>query len=203
MNQELSEVMISPPAAASSEVMPAWKAVWYGRVHNVPAVLWGRWVLRHATSIGHWTRVRGRPRIFNKGTMIIGSRVNLYSTPVRSELVCFPGAQLVIGDRTFINYGVSICATSSIQIGHNCAIGNHCIMLDNDFHSVEMETRSAVPPSAAMVVGNNVWLGVRVIVLKGVHIGDGAVIGAGSVVTHDIPPRSLAAGVPARVIRTF
>jgi len=135
--------------------------------------------------------------------MIIGERVHLRSTPIRSELVSLEGARLEIGDRTFINYGTSICSTQSIRIGNDCSIGSHCILLDNDFHSLEVERRSVAPPSAPIVLGDNVWLGVRVTVLKGVHIGDGAVVGAGSVVTKNIPPRSLAAGVPARVIRTI
>ncbi|MEI6212126.1 MAG: DapH/DapD/GlmU-related protein [bacterium] len=73
--------------------------------------------------------------------------------------------------------------------------------MDNDYHSVEDRRQPGV--SAPIILGCNVWLGVRVIVLKGVTIGDNAVIGAGSVVTHDIPANSLAAGVPARVIRSF
>jgi maltose O-acetyltransferase len=75
------------------------------------------------------------------------------------------------------------------------------MMLDNDFHRVEPERRLERPPSAPIVIGENVWVGARVIVMAGVTVGDDSCIGAGSVVTADVPPRTLVAGVPARVIR--
>jgi maltose O-acetyltransferase len=75
------------------------------------------------------------------------------------------------------------------------------MMLDNDFHRVEPERRLERPPSAPIVIGENVWVGAHVIVMSGVTVGDDSCIGAGSVVTADVPPRTLVAGVPARVIR--
>jgi len=75
--------------------------------------------------------------------------------------------------------------------------------MDNDFHRLEPERRNERPDSAPIILEDNVWLGARVIVLKGVTIGEGSVIGAGSVVTKDIPPRSLAVGMPAKVIKTL
>ncbi len=88
-----------------------------------------------------------------------------------------------------------------MQIGDGCQIGSYACLMDNDYHSVE--DRNKPGESRPIVLGRNVWLGVRVIVLKGVTIGENAVIGAGSVVTKDIPADCVAAGVPARVIRTF
>jgi maltose O-acetyltransferase len=76
-------------------------------------------------------------------------------------------------------------------------------MMDNDFHRLEPERRDEIPPSAPIVLEEGVWLGVRVIVLRGVTIGAGSVVGAGSIVVRDVPPRSLAAGAPAKVIRTL
>jgi maltose O-acetyltransferase len=73
--------------------------------------------------------------------------------------------------------------------------------MDNDFHRLEPERRLERPDSAPIILGENVWLGARVIVLSGVTISAGSVIGPGSVVTRDIPPRTVAAGVPARVIK--
>jgi maltose O-acetyltransferase len=73
--------------------------------------------------------------------------------------------------------------------------------MDNDFHRVEPERRHEVPESLPIILGENVWLGARVVVLRGVTIGAHSVVAAGSVVTRDIPPRTLAAGVPARVVR--
>jgi maltose O-acetyltransferase len=74
-------------------------------------------------------------------------------------------------------------------------------MMDNDFHRIEPERRNERAESAPIILENNVWLGARVIVLKGVTIGEGSVIGAGSVVTKNIPSRSLAVGQPAKIIK--
>jgi acetyltransferase-like isoleucine patch superfamily enzyme len=165
------------------------------------AVLRARWHFRNATSIGPRTRMWGNAVVQNKGAMIIGNRVRFVSTIVPIELHTGARGRLEIGDSTFINYGCSIAATQSVQIGPRCHIGTYVIMMDNDFHEIEPERRTEMPPSAPITLEENVWLGARVIVLRGVRIGAGSVIGAGSIVTKDIPPRSLAVGLPARVIR--
>lgn len=165
------------------------------------AVLRARWYLRHATHVGARVRLWGKPSIQNAGTMSIGDRVRLVSTIATLELVAEPSATLEIGESAFINYGSSIAATQLVRIGPRCTIGTYVIMMDNDYHRLEPEWRDERPPSAPIILEENVWLGARVIVLRGVTIGTGSVIGAGSVVVQDIPPRSVAAGVPARVIR--
>lgn len=119
------------------------------------------------------------------------------------QLVVEDGAELAIGDRTFVNHGVSIGVTRSVTIGAGCNLGPYVDIADSSFHFVEPDRRDERPPSDPVRVGRNVWLGVRVIVLPGTSIGDDSVIGAGSVVTGDIPPRSLAVGSPARVIRSL
>jgi maltose O-acetyltransferase len=167
------------------------------------AVVRARWWLRKATSVGSRVRLRGHPLISNHGRMVIGSRVQLVSTAARLELVTLPGGTLEIGERTLVNYGGSIAAAESVRIGARCLIGTHAIIMDNDFHRVEPERRLEWPESRPIAIEDNVWLGARVIVLGGVTIGAGSCIGAGSVVNSDIPPRSLAVGVPARVIRTL
>ncbi|MBI4317755.1 MAG: acyltransferase [Chloroflexi bacterium] len=116
-----------------------------------------------------------------------------------SELISFPGGRLEIGNSVYINRGTTISAFKSVTIGNNCQIGTHCIITDNDLHSAE--DHLARPESRPVVIEDDTWLGTRVIVLKGVTIGRGSSIGAGSVVTRSIPRHSIAAGVPARVIR--
>jgi maltose O-acetyltransferase len=133
--------------------------------------------------------------------MIIGDRVRLTSTLAPLELVASEGGTLEICAGTYINYGASISASLLVRIGPRCSLGTHVILMDSDFHQVEPERRNELPEAAPVILQENVWLGARVIVLKGVTIGADSVIGAGSVVTHDIPPRCVAAGVPARVIR--
>lgn len=137
----------------------------------------------------------------NGGALVIGARTRIYSTTVPSEFATYPGGRLEIGERVFLNYGASIVAHELVRIGNGCDIGTYAIIMDNDYHGVE--ERHQLPPSAPIVIEDNVWLGARVIVLKGVTIGHDSVIGAGSVVTRSIPARSVAAGVPARVLRSF
>lgn len=167
------------------------------------AVLAARWYLRHVDEIGERVRLRGRPSIHNDGRMVIGARVQLVSTAATLELVTMRGGTLEVGERTLLNYGSSIAAADLVRIGARCLVGTHAIIMDNDFHHVEPERRLEWPKSRPIVIGDNVWIGARVIVLGGVTIGDDSCVGAGSVVVDDVPPRTLVAGVPARVIRSL
>lgn len=172
-------------------------------LRNFSAALRARWYLRKVTSVGPRVRVWGRPSVRNSGTMIVGDRARLISTIATLEIVVEKGATLEIGEGSYINYGCSIGATSLIRIGPRANIGTHVIMIDNDFHELDPSRRLSRPPSAPIILEENVWVGARAIILRGVTVGADSVIGAGSVVTHDIPPRSLAVGQPARVIRSL
>jgi len=171
--------------------------------HDGWAVIRARWYLRRAAHLGARVRVWGRPAVQVWGKLLVGDRVRLVSTVAITELVVGQGGTLEIGESAFINYGCSIAASQLVRIGPRCNIGTHVIMMDNDFHRVEPERRTDRPESRPIILEENVWLGARVIVLRGVTVGAGSVIGAGSVVTRDIPPRSVAAGLPARVIRAL
>ena len=138
-----------------------------------------------------------------EGELILGERVRFVGHIVPVEISVERDATLVIGDRTFINYGVSIGATKSVTIGADCDLGPYVNIVDSHFHRLEPERRGERPDPTPVVIGDNVWLGARVIVLPGVTIGDGAVVGAGSVVTRDVPSRSLAVGSPAKVVRAL
>jgi acetyltransferase-like isoleucine patch superfamily enzyme len=168
---------------------------------NGIAVLRARWYFRHATQVGQKVRVWGRPVIANYGGLVIKDRLRLVSTTATTEIVVGSNGRLEIGESTFINYGCTISAEEQVYIGPNCNIGTFVMIMDNSFHRLEPERRLERPESAPVILEENVWLGGRVIVLPGVRIGAGSAIGAGSVVTKDIPPRSLAVGVPAKVIR--
>lgn len=159
----------------------------------------GRWALRSCTSVGRWTRVTGRLHVVNDGQLVIGSRVQFLCRFVPSTLVVFKGGRLEIGDETMLNFGADISATRSVKIGRDCLIGTHAIILDNDYH--DLLDRHRVPEPKPVTIGDRVWIGNRVIVLPGVTIGDDAAVGAGSVVTSDVPPRSVVVGNPARVVR--
>ena len=168
---------------------------------NGMAVVNARWALRKADHVGTRVRLRGRPKVTNLGRMTIGDRVQLVSTIATLELVSDREGLLEIGERTLVNFGCSLVATDHVQIGAHCHIGPYTMMLDNDYHRVEPERRLERPPSKPIIVGENVWIGARVIVMSGVTIGKDSCVGAGSVVTSDVPPRSLVAGVPARFIK--
>lgn len=165
------------------------------------AVVRARWYLRGAEHLGSRVRLRGRPIVSASGRLVIHERVQLVSTVATLELVVTDGATLEIGARSLVNFGTSIVAVNSVTIGPRCLIGTHCMIMDTPFHNVDPTRRLDPPPTEAIRIGENVWLGARVIVMPGVTIGDDCAIGAGSVVTHDVPPRSFAAGVPAKVIR--
>lgn len=164
-------------------------------------VLRANWYLRGADELGDRVRVWGRPEIVTQGRLIVHPRVQIRSTVATTELAVYPGGLLEIGERAYINYGCSIAASRHISIGANCAIGTHVMMMDNDFHRIEPERRDERPDSKPIVLEENVWVGGRSIILGGVTIGAGSAVGAGSVVTSDVPPRTVVAGSPARAIR--
>lgn len=171
--------------------------------NNVVAVLRAKWYFRGGRQIGHKVRVWGKASINQPENMIIGDRVRIVSTIVPVEIYATSPGSLTVGENTFINYGVSIAALESVKIGRDCSIGTYVILMDNDFHGLEPDKRNEMPPSLPITIGDNVWLGARVIVLRGVSIGNDSVVAAGSVVTKDIPAGVIAAGVPAKVIREF
>jgi maltose O-acetyltransferase len=115
-----------------------------------------------------------------------------------------PSSHIAIGAGTITSNNVTIISCESISLGQGCQIGDQVMIIDCDFHEVNPETRiNSTGGISPVVIGNNVWLGSRVIILKGVQIGDHSVVAAGSIVFSSIPERSLAAGVPARVIRSL
>jgi len=112
------------------------------------------------------------------------------------------GDKLVIRSGTYVNRFTIFDAHDHIEVGRDCMIGPHCYITDADHgKALGKSVKSQPMEKAAVVVEDEVWLGAHVVILPGVHIGKGAVIGAGSVVTHDIPSNAIAVGKPAQVIR--
>ncbi len=108
------------------------------------------------------------------------------------------GAELSIGEGTYLNWGCTVVARQRVEIGQWCAIAWNVSIMDSDFHRLD----GAGPTTVPVRIGNFVWIGANVTILKGVTVGDGAVIAAGALVTEDVPAAALVAGVPARVVRT-
>lgn len=121
-----------------------------------------------------------------------------------TQLVVCDQAQLIIGDHVGIS-GAAIFSAESIVIGNHVLIGANASIYDTDFHPIDAESRRLNKPAktSPIVIEDDVWIGASATILKGVRIGNGSVIAAGSIVTRDIPPNVLAAGVPARVIRVL
>lgn len=111
------------------------------------------------------------------------------------------GTNIEIGDDTFINYNLTVLDCAPVKIGARCFIGPNCSIYAVT-HPIDKDQRNTlIERGYPVTIGSDVWFGGSVVVLPNVKIGDGSVIGAGSVVTHDIPPNVVAAGNPCRVIR--
>lgn len=107
------------------------------------------------------------------------------------------GAVLELGGG-FVNHGARIFCFNHIKIGEHVYIGEDVLIRDSDGHEI---VGSSKPESMPIIIEDHVWIGARATVLKGVRIGEGAVVAAGAVVTRDVPPHGMAAGVPAKVIK--
>lgn len=149
-------------------------------------------------------KLNGRVVFSGPGRIIAGRNVQLNGT---LNSVCTPWtyskeAVIEIGSDSFLN-GTRIGCRNKVVIGNRCIIGDARIN-DNDGHGIQADRRD-IPAealeSSPVILEDNVWVGAAVIILKGVRIGENSVIGAGSVVTKDIPANVVAAGNPCRVIR--
>ncbi len=175
--------------------------------------------LKHhqAVSLGTKVRLHGCPLLTldPKAKVTIGNNVILNSWNKGHHVQIFapvkimadkPGAVLSIGDNTVI-HGSCLHAYKEIRIGKNCLIAANCQIFDCHGHDLSMEApeKRLVRSFRAepIIIGDNVWIGTGCIVVGGVFIGSGSVIAAGSVVVKDVPPRCLAGGNPAKVIRQY
>jgi maltose O-acetyltransferase len=121
---------------------------------------------------------------------------------VQPRFACDYGYNIRIGHNAFINYNCVFLDCAPIEIGDDLQMGP-AVQLYTAFHPLDRRARLSGLESARPIrIGQAVWICGGAIVLPGVTIGDGSVVGAGSVVTHDLPPSSLAVGNPARIVRT-
>jgi len=181
-------------------------------------VWWPRdWLICLATGL-RWDPTwvfRGVPRIHirDRGSIRIGRAFTANShwrfnslgifQPVTLKTVR-PGATITIGDRVGVS-GTSISSAHRIAIGNDVLIGTGCIITDSDAHPVRFSDRldDTKTGTAPVIIGDGVFIGARSIVMKGVTIACESAIGAGSVVARDVPPRVVAAGNPAVVVKSL
>ena len=156
----------------------------------------------HGAVVGPSVELYGKtPRVQNDGGQLgVGGFVVFRSPQFRAEISLWPDAVVTIGAHSYVNQGASIAAVNRVEIGERCLIGEFVAIYDTNFHPVE--PRSGVK-TAPVKIGRNVWIGHRAIILPGVTIGDHAIVGAGAVVTKDVPSLTIVGGNPARPIRTI
>lgn len=134
-----------------------------------------------------------------------GAAVNLVGSGQRTGIYAGRGARIQVGDRVGIS-GTVLVATESIEIGSDTLLGGGCLVVDSDLHALPLRAHTEaadprLPSSRPVQIGSRVFLGAHSIVLKGARIGDGAVVGAGSVVPGAVDPGAIVAGPSARPIR--
>jgi acetyltransferase-like isoleucine patch superfamily enzyme len=145
------------------------------------------------------------PLIIGNGRIDVGDEVHIGS-PCTWDVGA--DAELVIGDRVSVNYRGVISVRRSVRIGDDTLIAGEVAIFDNTNHPVSPAGRLArAAPSPAeidpVVIGRNVWIGLRCTIMRGVHIGDNAIVAAGSVVTKSVPANTIVAGNPAVVIKSL
>lgn len=171
------------------------------------------WLLLRYKSVkyGHNLKIKGRIVIQGKGEIKLGDDVTIYShyavNPIGGDKTVFQvmkGARLVIGNHVGMSH-VVIAAHNSVTIEDDVLLGADCRIFDTDFHSISYEDRMQDPDShiqtAPVRIREGAFIGTGSYILKGVTIGRHSVVGAGSVITKDVPDGEIWAGNPAKKIR--
>lgn len=159
-----------------------------------------QWARCRGACVGAKTRLGPRLRLDRPGQLSIGAECE-FESDVWIKIVC-DGTHVEIGDSTFVGRGAEIDAAHRVVIGRHVLLAPGVFVTDHQ-HQLTLGRRIDVQGcwAAPVVIEDDVWLGVRSVVLPGVRIGQGAVVGAAAVVTHDVPANAIVAGIPARVIR--
>lgn len=167
---------------------------------------------RLVSTVGPSSRLLGRIEMRAPGaTVEVGDHCRIEGRLVTG----LASSQISIGDNVFVGRRTVIECFESIDIGDNAMISFECVISDTSGHSLDHEQRRRdvrhwqetdqwmMPgvETEPISIGADSWIGARVMILRGVSIGEGSVVGAGAVVTRDVPPWSVAAGNPVRVIR--
>jgi Acetyltransferase (isoleucine patch superfamily) len=174
-------------------------AISFSKLLGAAGSLLTTWRFRRIGQAAGLVKISGHPpKVMVRGTCIVGKGVFIRGSAAPVRLGSGKRGTITIGDNVLINQGVTIYAAEHVSIGDHVKIGDYSVIYDTSFHEVDQGAGAKIAP---VRIGRNVWLGRGVTVLPGVEIGDHSVISAGAIVTKSIPPKSLAVGNPARVIR--
>jgi acetyltransferase-like isoleucine patch superfamily enzyme len=190
-----------PDAAALKLWVQKWR--WYER-NSLP---WTRarihWEFMRRQAFVRWPVYGNVLEAFQEGRLEVGAQTVLEP----GVWITAPGpARVRIGSGTFLNLGVMVASLELVEIGDHCMFANGCFITDSSHRFDDPNlpvTWQGFTTKGPTRIGDNVWCGANVVVTTGVTIGHRSVIGANSVVTTDIPPFSIAAGAPARIVRTI
>jgi acetyltransferase-like isoleucine patch superfamily enzyme len=178
------------------------------RAHDLYQRKWQRWFLEpqfEAVGEGLDTSLPWRTEVFGPNVWL-GKHIHIKNSPSHITHFCtWPDedqnrGRIEIGDYVLITPGVRLLAARSITIGNNVMLASDVLVSDSDWHGIYDRTK---PPGKGgpITICDNAWIGQRAIICKNVTIGENSIIGAGSVVTKDVPPNSIAAGNPCKVVR--
>jgi len=181
--------------SANKSVFEIIGLVWNGLWRTIQAKLY----LRNCSKVGALVSIRQKPLIQNRGYMELGDEVRIWSNINRCKIFVEKGGRLVVGHNTRIN-GAHISASTSISIGNNVRIAPYAIIIDDDYHDVK-DHFGAEGKKSPIVIEDNVWIAMDAKILKGVRVGKGSVVATSAVVTKDVPPFCVVAGVPAKIIK--
>jgi acetyltransferase-like isoleucine patch superfamily enzyme len=148
---------------------------------------------------GNFIKVRGRLRVIKRfGNIHVARKVKFYPD-VKLGCVGSPerSSEITIGEGTSIGDRSEIHAGQKVSIGKNVLIAWDCVIMDRDYHAVQGSEEGIKP----VIIEDGAWIGCRSIILKGVTVGKHAVVGAGAIVTKDVPPGAIVGGNPARIIK--
>ncbi|MFQ3576487.1 MAG: acyltransferase [Cytophagales bacterium] len=159
-----------------------------------------KWYLRKLNKVGKWVMTNGKPLIVNRGYLELGDEVRIWSNINRTKIFVEKGARLTIGRNTRIN-GAHISVSTDMKIGNNVRIAPYVIIIDDDYHDVKDHFNHEGGKKSPITIEDDVWIAMDAKILKGVMIGKGSVIATSSVVTKDVPPYTVVAGIPAKIIK--
>tara|TARA_R110002096_G_scaffold350395_2_gene543451 strand:- start:22566 stop:23276 length:711 start_codon:yes stop_codon:yes gene_type:complete len=170
-------------------------------------VLWAEPLFRsRCETAGHSLYLERVPYIIGDTKIHVGDNVSISGALSIKSGRFFDDPQLIIGSNTFIGNGCTFTVNRRVEIGEHCNIAGGTTIADSDGHPTDSDRRAEHDELSSeevgdIKIGNNVWIGRDVQILKGVTIGDRAIIGAGSVVISDVPADMTAMGSPARLIK--